>query len=94
MTHQEKLEHDRRLWKKKVEEYKASGLTATDFAKANNISVHQFHYWKDKFGGKSKTSSPQPSKSSPLIKVIPSPKLQSKQLPDPQWLADLIKALL
>ena len=94
MTHQEKLEHDRRLWKKKVEEFKASGLSATDFAKANNISVHQFHYWKDKFGGKLKNLPPQTSKISPVIKVIPSHKLQTKQLPDPQWLADFLKALL
>lgn len=95
MTYQEKLENDRKRWKKKVEDFKSSGLTATEFSKQNGISPHQFHYWKNKFSGKTKhVEKPPTPKPSPLIKVITAPPPLPQDLPDPQWLAALIKALV
>jgi hypothetical protein len=97
MTHQQKLEHDRKIWKKKVEDFEASGLSATEFAKKNEISPYQFHYWKNKFATTSKkvqVRSSESRKPMPLIKVTTNTAIPSRQLPDPQWLADLIKALL
>lgn len=94
MTHQEQLEQNRKQWQKKINEFISSGMTATEFAKSQDISPHQFHYWKAKLlaGKKSATAPTTKLESSPLIKVI-----QKEEpvlcLPNPRWLAEFLKAL-
>lgn len=94
MTHQERQEQKRKHWQKKINEFISSGMTATEFAKSQGISVHQFHYWKAKLviGAKSNTAPTTKSEPTALIKVV-----QKEEpgfcLPNPRWLAEFIKAL-
>lgn len=89
MDHQEPL-----IWQKRITEYETSGVTAAEFAKAHNLSVHQFYYWKNKLTKSEVIPGPNPKASDTknLIKVIPVIP-SSQNLPDPQWLASFIKAL-
>ncbi|HXH29300.1 MAG TPA: hypothetical protein VNJ01_00685 [Bacteriovoracaceae bacterium] len=94
MDHKEKLKQERIIWKKRIADLESSGLTVAQYAKAHEISVHQFYYWKAKFN-KSKVNLPpivQHSQSpKQLIKVV-APVKQDHKLPDPNWLANFIKA--
>jgi hypothetical protein len=37
-------EEERKLWTKRIEDYRASGLTAIKWAEENNVSVHTLRY--------------------------------------------------
>ena len=37
-------EEERKLWTKRIEDYRASGLTAVKWAEENNVSVHTLRY--------------------------------------------------
>lgn len=37
-------EEERKLWTKRIEDYRASGLTAIKWCEENNISVHMLRY--------------------------------------------------
>lgn len=81
------------LWKKRIAEWRASGLSASEFSRQNNYSVFQVHYWKTKFlPNDVKVTSPIKPQPSPLIKVIQAPALKKPTI-DPKWLAQLIKEL-
>jgi|GEM_PF-6638519 len=80
------------LWKKRISDFNASGLTVTQYAKANDLSVHQIYYWKTKFVEKPITL-PTPELKSSVIKVISERPSKSSTLPDPKWIAELIRAL-
>lgn len=89
MDHQEN-----HIWQKRITDYEASGVSVAEFAKAHNLSVHQFYYWKNKLIKTESTPEPTPKArdTKNLIKVIPIIP-SSQNLPDPQWLASFIKAL-
>ena len=36
------------VWGRRLEEYAASGLSQKQWCLANNLPVHQFHYWRGK----------------------------------------------
>ena len=97
MDHQEKLEEERQIWMKRIEEFHASGLTVTQFCKTNDLSAHQIYYWKAKFTKKQQAKpvpvQPKAEQTSPLVKVITKSLEKKSQLPDAKWLAELIKAL-
>lgn len=81
------------LWKKRIAEFRASGMSASEFSRQNNYSVFQVHYWKTKFlQDEVKITSPVKTHSSPLIKVIQA-STPKKQAIDPKWVAQLIKEL-
>jgi hypothetical protein len=95
VDHQEKLEEERQLWMKRIEEFHASGLTVTQFCKVNDLSAHQIYYWKAKFAKKpqAKPVQPKAEQISPLVKVITKSVEKKSHLPDAKWVAELIKAL-
>lgn len=35
----------RRIWEKRLERFRASGLTVARFCRGEDVSVHTFHYW-------------------------------------------------
>ena len=35
----------RRVWEKRLERFRASGLTAARFCRGEGVSPHMFHYW-------------------------------------------------
>jgi hypothetical protein len=81
------------LWKKRIADFRASGLSASEFSRQNNYSVFQVHYWKTKFlPDEVKITSPVKTQPSPLIKVIQA-STPKKQTIDPKWVAQLIKEL-
>ncbi len=94
MDHKNKQEDEHWLWKKRISDLNASGVTVTQYAKANDLSVHQIYYWRTKF-----TETPPASPStkseatSAVVKVISKPSAKSSNLPDPRWIAELIKAI-
>lgn len=95
MNHQEKLAQDHQVWRKRIEDLNASGLTVSQYGKVNELSVHQIYYWKAKFSdvqNKSSTS-PKVSAVSPLVKVVHKAEVKSTKLPDARWVAELIKAI-
>lgn len=94
MNHQQKLAQLQELWKKRVDDFHASGMKTSDFARAQNFSVHQFYYWKDKFKSTVKKDGPSTENRPPsFIKLKSTPAKASSHLPDPEWLAKLIRAL-
>lgn len=94
MDHKDKLKEENLLWKKRISDFNASGLTVTQYATANDLSVHQIYYWRTKF---TETTSAFPSTksetTSAVVKIISKPAAKSSNLPDPRWIAELIKAL-
>jgi len=95
LNHQEKSEEDRQIWKERIAELSASGLTVAQYGKTQELSVHQIYYWKSKFANNSEKSSPPHKREtvSPLVKIISKAEIKSSKLPDPKWVAELIKAL-
>jgi hypothetical protein len=95
MNYQEKMEEERQIWRKRISDLKASGVTVAQYGKANALSVHQIYYWKAKFSEIQNESSPPPKSkaASPVVKIISRVEGKSSKLPDPKWVAELIKAL-
>ena len=90
----ENKQEERQLWKKRIEELNSSGLSVTQYAKIHGHSIHQIYYWKTKLTRRRHQSLPLKSEQeSPAIKVIRLPEKKSSTLPDPKWVAALIKAL-
>jgi transposase-like protein len=89
-------ENEKQIWKKRILDFEASGVTIAEFSKTHGFSVHQYYYWKNKIIKRNKvTTAPPPTSpglQSQLIKVIPEQRRPSK-IPDPVWLANFIKAL-
>jgi transposase len=95
MDHKEKQEEERELWKKRIKDLGDSGLSVRQYAKANALSYHQIYYWKNKYSEEPRdqmTHTMDESRSS-VIKVIPKQSIKPSKLPDPKWLAELIKAI-
>lgn len=96
MNHQEKLDEERQIWKKRISDLTASRMTVAEFGKVHALSVHQIYYWKAKFSDP-QADSPQlpvkPKSSSPAVKILPNAENKSSKLPDPRWIAELIKAI-
>lgn len=67
MDHKEKQKVERALRKKRISELNASNLSVTQYAKINELSVHQIYYWKAKFKDRS-----QPPQVPRLNQVVPS----------------------
>ena len=94
MDHKEKQREERALWKKRINDLNTSSVTVTQYAKANELSVHQIYYWKAKFKDRSRNPpSLKAAEESSVIKVIPRLPARSSKLPDPKWVAELIKAI-
>jgi hypothetical protein len=95
MNHQDKQEEERRIWKNRIDDLKLSGLSVAQYGKSHALSVHQIYYWKSKFSDNQNDPSPppKPKSSSPMIKIVPKTETRSSKLPDPKWVAELIKAL-
>ena len=95
MSHQENLEVERQIWKKRIADLSVRGLTVAQYGKTHALSVHQIYYWKTKFSENQNESSPAPKSKSPLpvVKIVPRTETKSSKLPDPRWVAELIKAL-
>lgn len=90
----ENTQEERQLWKKRIEDLNTSGLSVTQFAKVHGFSIHQIYYWKTKLTRRRHQSLPLKAEpSSPAVKVIRLPEVKSSSLPDPKWVAALIKAL-
>jgi hypothetical protein len=88
-------ENETKIWKKRISDFEASGMTIADFSRTHGFSVHQYYYWKNKIIKNQSKSVPAPipqAPQSPLIKVVHQP-LPISSLPDPVWLASFIKAL-
>ncbi len=97
MNHQEKLEEERQIWNKRIAELAASGMTVSEYGKIHSLSVHQIYYWKTKFAGAPKnaaaTAEVKIKPSGPVVRVLAKPETKSSRLPDPKWIAELIKGL-
>ncbi len=94
MDHNEKKKEERALWKNRITDLNISGLTVTQYAKTNDLSVHQIYYWKARLGDRSKNPpTPKVEAVSPVIKITSKPSSNQSKLPDPKWIAELIKAL-
>jgi transposase-like protein len=94
MDHKDKLEKENFLWKKRISDLNAGGLTVTQYAKGNDLSVHQIYYWRTKFTEIPPASpSTKSEATSAVVKVISKPSAKSSNLPDPRWIAELIKAI-
>jgi len=50
-------------WLKKVKEWKATGLSAKQWCKRENIAVSTFHYWIKKYDHPNKKVTNKPSKN-------------------------------
>ena len=88
-------ENETKIWKKRISDFEASGMTIADFSRTHGFSLQQYYYWKNKIikiQSKSSPGSNAKSLQSPLVKVIHQP-LPFSSLPDPVWLANFIKAL-
>jgi hypothetical protein len=88
-------ENEKKIWKKKISDFEASGMTIADFSRSHGFSLQQYHYWKNKIIKNQSKPATAPTPHAPqssLIKVIPQP-LPISSLPDPVWLANFIKAL-
>jgi len=88
-------ENEIKIWKKRISDFEASGMTIADFSRTHGFSLQQYYYWKNKII--KSQSKPVPvltpqAPQSPLVKVFPQP-LPISSLPDPVWLANFIKAL-
>ncbi len=94
MNHKQNLAQLQELWKKRVEDFHASGMKTSEFARAQNFSLHQFYYWKDKFKSTAKKEGPSTENRPPaFVKLKAVPIKTSSHLPDPEWLAKLLLAL-
>ncbi len=96
MNHQEKQEEERLVWKKRISDLTASRMTVAEFGKVHALSIHQIYYWKAKFSEPQTDLSPAPAKpksNSPAVKILPKEEIKSSKLPDPKWIAELIKAI-
>jgi len=62
MDHNEKKKEERALWKNRITDLNTSGLTVTQYAKTNDLSVHQIYYWKARLGDRLKILQLQRSK--------------------------------
>jgi hypothetical protein len=45
----EQIAEKRRFWKQRIQQWKDSGLTQTDFCRLHNLKAHQLTYWKKRF---------------------------------------------
>ena len=74
------LEEKRKRWKHRIETWKDSGISQTEYCRLNNIPKHRFFYWRKKFITQSssvtfvplklKTKSEVAPKSSPICLII------------------------
>jgi transposase-like protein len=95
MDHKEKQEEERELWKKRIKDLGDSGLSVRQYAKANALSSHQIYYWKNKYSEEPRNQAAHIAEEprSSVIKVIPKLPVKPSKLPDPKWVAELIKAI-
>ncbi len=93
MDHQDKLEAERRLWQQRIKDFESTKLTISQYAKINDLSVHQLYYWRARFKAPSSVPDSSSEHSSPMVKVVNPKNESSSRLPDPKWIAELIKAL-
>ena len=87
--------NETKIWKNRISDFEASGMTIADFSRTHGFSVQQYYYWKNKIiksHSKPATVPTPQAPQSPLIKVIPQ-HIPISSLPDPVWLANFIKAL-
>ena len=47
-------ENLRLLWRKRVKDFRVSGLSMKEYSKENNIKIHQLQYWNQKYKGDNK----------------------------------------
>ena len=47
-------ENLRLLWRKRVKDFRISGLSMKEYSKENNIKIHQLQYWNQKYKGDKK----------------------------------------
>lgn len=47
----------RRIWGKRLERFRASGLTVARFCRGEDVSVHTFHYWVKRIRSAASTTS-------------------------------------
>lgn len=43
-------------WRRRIQEWTASGQAGTDWCRENNLSYNQFWYWKERLKGKKRKS--------------------------------------
>lgn len=94
MEHKEKLNALNKQWKKTIDHFSQSGLSQVKYCQQYNLIAHQFYYWREKFSKK------ESKQLSPLIRVTAKTEVNGKgdrlghdSLPDPTWVAKLIKAI-
>jgi hypothetical protein len=47
-------ENLRLLWRKRVKDFRVSGLSMKKYSKENNLKIHQLQYWNQKYKGDNK----------------------------------------
>lgn len=55
-----------KYWQKMIEKHAASGLSAAAFCRKQNLSIHQFHWWRRRFRKKDAQG-----KASGFLKLLP-----------------------
>jgi hypothetical protein len=96
-----------KLWRKHVEEFKASGLTREAYSKHNGIHVYQLDYWRKKFSRRSKMRAAVPRDQWVPLQISDRPlekdsrinlwvgpvRVEVKHGFDPQLLAEVLQAI-
>ncbi len=61
----------RKLWTDRINDYRASGLTAVKWAEDRGVSVHKLRYYIHKFNKEKKQNSNQESKENKWTSIVP-----------------------
>jgi hypothetical protein len=94
MSREKNLVQLRATWEKRIKTFNESNQGVVEFARAHNLTVSQFYYWKNKFAPvHRKNRSTDAMQVNAFAKVVPSSSNGPQDLPDPEWLARFIKAL-
>ena len=82
-------EERQKKWREEVKSFQRSGLSYVKYCEAKDFSPSTLRYWETKLGfGRSPKV---PSAFTPIR--VERPSKSSAILPDPKWVAELIKAL-
>lgn len=84
-------ESKRQWWQSQIEAAEKYCGSIEEFCRSRQLTTHTFRYWKKKFARESRAM--QPLSSFVAVEVTRSNELANLPLPDPRWLATLIREL-
>lgn len=84
-------ESKRQWWQNQTEAAEKYSGSIEEFCRSRQLTVHTFRYWKKKFAKESRTM--LPLSSFVAVEVTRSTESAALPLPDPRWLAALIREL-